>query len=1011
MISPLRRPRRRPSLHESPKRLRAHFGAGAVEPLERRVLLSTYYLSPTGSDAAAGSEAAPWKTLPFAQGRAQPGDTLLLRGGSYAGGFSIDTPNLTIRNYPGERPVISSPTTNSSVQQTISFDVTSSGSRLQGLEVSGGYYYTLKFESDWSNGQSNGGATNITIEDCLLHDSGRDVVKITPGCDDVAIRRTEIYNSGRRDASNAEGIDNVNGDRMLVQDCYIHDIATNGLYAKGGAGGVVIERNRIERTGGTGVALGFVLTDAPWFDADNTSFYESIDSTVRNNIISDTPWAGIGLYGALRPRVYNNTLVDVAQSSHGGVMIARGEVDTSGDEVADVFPASRDAVVSNNVIVTSSRHSVLVRSGGHAGTLTMASNRYFKSGGGGAASFSDERSGFVGGLAGWKTQVGTDAGSTEGDPLLDATTFRLTASSPLINAATDLSSSGFSDDVDGEARPAGAWDVGADERGGSTPGPDVTAPTLSAIATSNVTVSAATVSWTTSEAADAQVEYGTTAAYGFSTALDAALGASHSLSLSGLSAGTVYHYRVKSRDAAGNLAVSSDRTFTTAAAPDTTAPAISGVSASGVSAGGATINWTTNEASDTQVEYGTTAAYGSSTPLNAAKVTSHGAGLSGLAANTTYHYRVKSRDAAGNLATSADFIFTTTAAADTTAPVIAAVTVSGLAAAGATIGWSTDEAGTTQVEFGTTAAYGGATPLVTALATAHEVVLDGLSPGTTYHYRVKSTDAAGNVAVSTDFTFTTAAANPPPTEKKLVGSIGKGNGRKPKLTFTDADGTLVTATIAGGGTADVFMDGGEVAMEVAGTGPRTTLTLTSRRGTGDSRVTLGSVHVDGSLRGLKAMAADLRGTFAVNGSLGTAALGSIAGGTLAAAGSVAGVQVAGGVAGARVLAGVGLGSDWRVGGTGDAADAATPAVIRRVRVGGDVAGSVFAAGVAAGNGVYGDGDDAVAGGGDSGIMTINAAPRGTVDDATRFEGGRFGVVSIARRRVVPAADPRFVLLS
>src|SRR5205085_12205862 len=98
--------------------------------------------------------------------------------------------------------------------------------------------------------------------------------------------------------------------------CYIHDIATNGLYAKGGAADCVIERNRVERTGAAGIALGFVQTDAPWFDADNTQFYESIDSTVRNNIVSDTPWAGVAVYGALRPQVYNNTLVNVSKTTH-----------------------------------------------------------------------------------------------------------------------------------------------------------------------------------------------------------------------------------------------------------------------------------------------------------------------------------------------------------------------------------------------------------------------------------------------------------------------------------------------------------------------------------------------------------------------------------------------------------------------------------------------------------------------------------------------------------------------
>ncbi|HBB67726.1 MAG TPA: hypothetical protein DCZ93_10610, partial [Elusimicrobia bacterium] len=79
---------------------------------------------------------------------------------------------------------------------------------------------------------------------------------------------------------------------------------------------------------------------------------------------------------------------------------------------------------------------------------------------------------------------------------------------------------------------------------------------------------------------------------------------------------------------------------------DTTPPVISGVAGSNISNSAAIIAWTTNEASDSQVEYGPTTAYGNSTALNSAMVTAHSAGLSGLAASTLYHYRVKSRDAA-----------------------------------------------------------------------------------------------------------------------------------------------------------------------------------------------------------------------------------------------------------------------------------------------------------------------------------------------------------------------------
>jgi RHS repeat-associated protein len=186
---------------------------------------------------------------------------------------------------------------------------------------------------------------------------------------------------------------------------------------------------------------------------------------------------------------------------------------------------------------------------------------------------------------------------------------------------------------------------------------------------------------------------------------------------------------------------------------DTTAPVISNVAAGGITATGATITWTTNENSDSQVEYGTTTAYGQSTTLNPAHVTAHSQGLSGLTGGTLYHYRVKSRDAGGNLAVSGDFSFTTP---DTTPPVISNVVAGGATATSATITWNTNENSDSQVEYGTTTAYGQSTALDPALVTAHSQGLSGLTPGTLYHYRVKSRDAAGNLAVSGDFTFTTA---------------------------------------------------------------------------------------------------------------------------------------------------------------------------------------------------------------------------------------------------------------
>jgi purple acid phosphatase-like protein len=194
-----------------------------------------------------------------------------------------------------------------------------------------------------------------------------------------------------------------------------------------------------------------------------------------------------------------------------------------------------------------------------------------------------------------------------------------------------------------------------------TSGADVTPPVISLVTASNVTASGVTITWNTDEASDTQVEYGTSAGYGSFSTTNPAMVMSHGVAFGGLSSATLYHYRVRSKDAAGNQGVSGDFSFTTQTGADTTPPVISGVSASSVTTTSSTIGWTTNEASDTQVEYGTTTAYGSSTGLNASLVASHTAFVSALTSSTLYHYRVKSKDAAGNLSVSGDFTFTTNA--------------------------------------------------------------------------------------------------------------------------------------------------------------------------------------------------------------------------------------------------------------------------------------------------------------------------------------------------------------
>jgi|GEM_PF-1151214 len=91
---------------------------------------------------------------------------------------------------------------------------------------------------------------------------------------------------------------------------------------------------------------------------------------------------------------------------------------------------------------------------------------------------------------------------------------------------------------------------------------------------------------------------------------------------------------------------------------------------------------------------------------------------------------------------------------DTTPPVIAAVKATSVTPFGATITWTTNEASDSAVDYGLDTNYGLGASSTTAV-TSHSVALNSgfLSPQLLIHYRVKSTDGAGNVAVGQDQTL------------------------------------------------------------------------------------------------------------------------------------------------------------------------------------------------------------------------------------------------------------------
>lgn len=298
-------------------------------------------------------------------------------------------------------------------------------------------------------------------------------------------------------------------------------------------------------------------------------------------------------------------------------------------------------------------------------------------------------------------------------------------------------------------------------RGQAAPPP----PALSGISAVDAAASGAVIVWTTDQPSDSEVEYGLTTAYGNSAFVNSPPATGHRAALAGLAAGALYHYRVKSRSAEGSSAVSDDLTFSTVsplppvalpttalptAAPPTVLimnPAEGAIVSSGVlvsanavaRAGIASVQFLLD---DRQL----------GEPLAAAPYTFTWS--TALSADGAHALAAAARDAAGNVSTSAVVSVTV----DNVPPVISEVSVSAISASGAALLWTTNKRSDSQAEYGVTAAYGGAVPLNSSLVTRRGMMLTGLAPGTAYHFRVKSRDAAGNLSTSEDFTFATAGA-------------------------------------------------------------------------------------------------------------------------------------------------------------------------------------------------------------------------------------------------------------
>jgi len=290
---------------------------------------ASYYVAPNGDDDNPGSLDFPWATFQHAADTAQAGDIVYFRGGVYMLTEEVhltvsgaDGAPITFIAYTSETPILDSGGTLGGVlilDQYTSY-VRISGFALRnftiwGIELTGENRHVQLDHLDVAGGEASirftvgdseappeyGPVEHITLEDSTIHGSMYSAVDCTPGpCNNMVVRRLEIYDTGEGDFYGSDGLEFARGFPVLVEDCYVHDNSGDGIDLNsrdraGNAVGVVVRRNRVIRNHLNGIKLwsgGRMENNVVWGQGDSAVWGGTYTCTLEiiNNSIAYNMW-------------------------------------------------------------------------------------------------------------------------------------------------------------------------------------------------------------------------------------------------------------------------------------------------------------------------------------------------------------------------------------------------------------------------------------------------------------------------------------------------------------------------------------------------------------------------------------------------------------------------------------------------------------------------------------------------------------------------------------------------
>ena len=423
-----------------------------------------YYVSPSGDDGAAGTEAEPWGTIGRAAGALAPGDTVYIMAGTYREQVVPEDSGtegnlVTYAAFPGDEAVIDGEGIaveewGGLVQLRDLSYIRITGLRVRnssgaGIHASGCSAILIDANTTYNTVSSGVGvwnSTSIIVEGndvgLACNDGSQECITVA-GSDSFEIRYNHVHDGGPG-SNGGEGIDAKHGSNGKVYGNIVHGINRLGIYVDAWD----THTFNIEVYGNISYdnqANGYAVA------AENGGLLENIrvyNNIAYHNLHVGLTVAGWGVDGVGHPMrdifIVNNTFFENGEAWGGGISVDN--------------PEAENVVVRNNIVAGNLSFSIASDGGPPAEEVTVDHN-------------------LIDGFRDYPGEIrGTDA--VEASPAFvdpAAADFHLLESSPAVDSASADGAPAF--DFDGGARPQGeGFDIGAFEYGAPVPEDDGEAP-------------------------------------------------------------------------------------------------------------------------------------------------------------------------------------------------------------------------------------------------------------------------------------------------------------------------------------------------------------------------------------------------------------------------------------------------------------------------------------------------------------------------------------------------------